>query len=209
MKKLISFYFLLFISLFFASSVFSATWIVQVSDFSFSPSNLNVSVGDSIKWQWLNGIHTTTSTNIPAGAPVWDEPMTVSNQTFIYVVTVPGPYDYQCTPHSFNMTGSFTANPIGIKNEGSKIPAAFNLYQNYPNPFNPVTEIRFDLPKSLFVNLTVFNIVGGNVEVLINENLEAGTYSVDWNASQYPSGIYFYKFSSGDFVQTRKMILVK
>ncbi len=199
--------FILFI--FYANTASSSTWVVQVADFAFSPSNLSVSVGDSIKWQWVSGIHTTTSANIPAGANGWDSPITISNQTFIYVVPAPGTYQYVCTPHAPAMSGSFTATPIGIKNEGSSIPSGYKLHQNFPNPFNPVTEIQLDIPKSSFVNLTVYDIVGKLAEVLVNGNLEAGSYSVEWNASQYPSGIYFYQLSTGNFIQTRKMILAK
>ena len=209
MIKLNSFISILIFSLFLTGSVFSTTWIVQVSNFSFSPANLNVNVGDSVKWQWLNGDHTTTSTNVPAGASTWNSLITGTNQSFIYVVSVPGNYQYVCTPHAPGMSGSFTANPIGIKYEGNNIPEAFKLFQNYPNPFNPVTNIKFDIPKSSFVELTVFNLLGSKVEVLVSRVLEAGNYTVDWDASQYTSGIYFYKINAGNFSQTKKMTLIK
>lgn len=91
----------------------------------------------------------------------------------------------------------------------SEIPATFNLSQNYPNPFNPVTEIRFDIPSSEFVTIKIFDALGREISILVNEELKAGKYETSWDASKYPSGIYFYKISSGDFTETRKMILVK
>jgi len=209
MIKLNSFISILIFSLFLTGSVFSTTWVVQVSNFSFTPANLSVSVGDSIKWQWLTGDHTTTSTSVPAGASSWDAIINGTNQTHIYVVAVSGQYSYVCTPHSPGMAGSFTASPIGIKSEGNNVPEAFKLFQNYPNPFNPVTNIKFDIPKSSFVELTVFNLLGSKVEVLVSRVLEAGSYTVDWDASQYTSGIYFYKMNAGNISQTRKMTLIK
>ena len=102
-----------------------------------------------------------------------------------------------------------TGNVVRIINIGSEISKEFSLYQNYPNPFNPTTNIRFDLPKSGSVKLVVFDALGREVATLVNEKLAPGTYEVDWNASQYPSGVYFYKLIAGDYVETKKMLLVK
>jgi len=188
----------------------STTWTVNVQDFFFSPANLpNVVVGDTIKWQWINGDHTTTSVTVPTGAATWDEPLQAGNQTFIYVVTTAGNYHYKCTPHFPGMEGFFEANIIGITPISSEVPNRFSLSQNYPNPFNPVTDIKFDIAAATNVKLTVMNMLGQEVEVLVNQNLSAGTYKADWNASNYPSGIYFYKLEAGDFVDVKKMILVK
>lgn len=100
-------------------------------------------------------------------------------------------------------------NPIGIKPIGGNVPKVFALRQNYPNPFNPVTNIEFDLPRSEFVRLIIFNTLGQEVKTLVNEKKEAGSYRVDFDASNLPSGAYFYRITAGDFVQTNKMILVK
>ena len=98
---------------------------------------------------------------------------------------------------------------IGIKNISSEIPSEFSLSQNYPNPFNPTTNIRFDLPKNGFVKLILFDALGREVATLVNEKLTPGTYDVNWNGSSYTSGVYYYKLIAGDFVETRKMILIK
>lgn len=197
-------------SLIFASSTYGTTWNVSVSDFVFTPANLNVTVGDTIKWQWVSGIgHTTTSITVPAGAAAWNEPINSTNQTYRYVVTVAGSYHYKCTPHFPGMEGFITAVPIGIKSEEGKLPNTYKLYQNYPNPFNPVTDIKFELPKSSFVKLTVFDLLGGEVEVLVRQQLNAGSYVVDWDASRYSSGIYFYKLQTDGYSAIKKMTLIK
>lgn len=98
---------------------------------------------------------------------------------------------------------------IGITPISTEIPASYRLEQNYPNPFNPVTNIKFSVPKSGIVKMSVYDVSGREVAVLVNETLSAGTYSADFDASVFASGVYFYKLSSGDFVQTKKMVLVK
>jgi photosystem II stability/assembly factor-like uncharacterized protein len=99
--------------------------------------------------------------------------------------------------------------PVGVQPINSNVPSAYQLGQNYPNPFNPSTKISFSLPKSDFVKLTVFDLLGREVTSLVKEELKPGTYEVDWNASNYPSGVYFYKLTSGNYTETKKMILLK
>ncbi|MGH2576022.1 MAG: agmatine deiminase family protein [Ignavibacteria bacterium] len=104
----------------------------------------------------------------------------------------------------FNILG-----PTGISINGNTIPGRYRLYQNYPNPFNPTTNINFDIPKSSFVKLVVYDILGREVTVLINENLNAGSYKYEWNASNLTSGVYFYKLQTEEFKDVRKIILIK
>lgn len=99
-------------------------------------------------------------------------------------------------------------NPIGIINISS-IAENFSLSQNYPNPFNPVTKIKFDLPESAYASLIVYDVSGKLVSTLVNEKLNEGVYEARWNAENFSSGIYFYRFSSGSFSETMKMVLVK
>jgi PKD repeat protein len=122
---------------------------------------------------------------------------------------------------AYNGVDSLTSNTflitlvrstIGIQVISTEIPGRFELYSNYPNPFNPVTKIRFDVPNfngEGIVNITVYDILGKQTAVLVNKHLKAGKYETDWDASHFPSGIYFYRITTGDFTQTRKMILVK
>ena len=101
-----------------------------------------------------------------------------------------------------------TSHTIGIANENS-VPGEFSLGQNYPNPFNPVTNIKFSIPKDGFVKLAVYDVIGNEVDVLVNGNMQTGSHSISWNAERFSSGIYFCKLVSGSFSQTRKMLLVK
>ncbi|MBE2281497.1 MAG: T9SS type A sorting domain-containing protein [Ignavibacteriaceae bacterium] len=89
------------------------------------------------------------------------------------------------------------------------VPHSFLLHQNYPNPFNPSTEIRFDVPKFSLIKLIVYDFLGKEVAELVNEELHEGEYSVEWNAENFSSGVYFYKLISDNFTETRKMILMK
>jgi subtilisin-like proprotein convertase family protein len=100
-------------------------------------------------------------------------------------------------------------NITGVSNVSNEIPGKYNLSQNYPNPFNPVTKISFALPKSGLVTLKVYDVLGKEVETLVNEVKTAGTYSVDFNASKYSSGAYFYKIETNGFADVKKMMLVK
>ena len=96
----------------------------------------------------------------------------------------------------------------------NQLPHAFNLYNNYPNPFNPVTTLRYDLPEDALVNITIYDIMGRIVRTLINSQQNAGFKSIQWNAtndagSPLSAGLYLYKVQTDNFVQTRKMILLK
>lgn len=96
----------------------------------------------------------------------------------------------------------------------SGLPDNFRLAQNYPNPFNPTTTIKFTLPKSSHVRLTVFNVMGQQIQVLADRSLSAGTHTIDWdgsdsNGSRAASGIYYYRLETDDYSQTKEMILVK
>ncbi len=98
---------------------------------------------------------------------------------------------------------------IGVQQINTSLPDKFYLEQNYPNPFNPNTNIEFSLPKNSFVKLKVFDLLGREIANLVNENLSAGSYKYDFNASALTSGIYFYKLETENFSETRKMVLVK
>lgn len=89
------------------------------------------------------------------------------------------------------------------------IPISFLLEQNYPNPFNPITKIKFDIAKSSFVRIVIFDILGRVINILANQNLEAGRYEIDFNASNLPSGVYFYKLITDNFSESKKMVLIK
>ncbi len=104
--------------------------------------------------------------------------------------------------------------PIGISGNTGKVPHNFFLYQNYPNPFNPVTKIKFDIPptqgiEKQNVRLVIYDILGKEISLIVNEKLNAGSFEFVFDASGIPSGVYFYKLTSGAYSNTKKMILIK
>ncbi|MEP6684001.1 MAG: T9SS type A sorting domain-containing protein [Parafilimonas sp.] len=106
MKRILS---AITICILFTMKAYSFTQIVTVQNHVFTPSNFTINLGDTIKWTWLNGSHTTTSLTIPAGAATWDHPINSSSTSFTYVPSKPGAYNYKCTPHfAMGMQGSFT-----------------------------------------------------------------------------------------------------
>jgi hypothetical protein len=110
---------------------------------------------------------------------------------------------------NIKLTGYQTSPLTGVIGNNSIIPSVYSLEQNYPNPFNPVTQIKYSLPKEGLVKITVFDVLGRVVKNLINEVKPAGYYSVEFNGSELPSGIYLYRMESGYFTDTRKLTLVK
>lgn len=139
-------------------------------------------------------------------------------------ITYSSPGIYQVTLVSSNAFGSDTLirtcyinvqNETGISTIGNEIPLKCSLEQNYPNPFNPMTKIKFEIPLSRGVSegrgvsLKVYDLLGEQVDELVNEELRPGTYEYDWDASAYSSGVYFYTLTSGEFKETKKMLLIK
>ncbi len=122
-----------------------------------------------------------------------------------------------CILNNYMFAGTYTGGVfkrplselIGIQPISSEVPSQFSLSQNYPNPFNPSTIIRFNIKDSRLTTLKMFDILGRKITTLVNEKLSPGTYEVEWNASNYSSGVYYYKLVSGDYTDTKKMVLVK
>ena len=88
-------------------------------------------------------------------------------------------------------------------------PKKCSVSQNYPNPFNPTTTFEFSIPRSLFAHLSIYNLLGEKVAVVVDEQLPAGTHHVRWDASDQPSGVYFYRLQAGEFVETRRLVLLR
>lgn len=105
--------------------------------------------------------------------------------------------------------GGGTGHTIGINQVSTEVPSEFKLYQNYPNPFNPETKIKFQVPKEGIVELKIYDVLGSEVETIVNDQFTPGTYEVSFNASKYPSGIYFYMLQYGNTIQSNKMMLIK
>ena len=101
-----------------------------------------------------------------------------------------------------------TIPAVGINDQANQL-LTFKLEQNYPNPFNPTTNFQYSIASRQFVNLKIFNVLGQEIETLVNEEKPAGNYEVEFNAANLPSGVYFYRIQAGSFNQVRKMLLIK
>jgi hypothetical protein len=94
-------------------------------------------------------------------------------------------------------------------NEEASLPTQYALHQNYPNPFNPATVIAFDVPATVHVTLSIFDLLGREVAMLVDGVENVGRHEVRWNATDFAGGVYYCRLQAGDFVQVRKLLLVK
>ncbi len=166
---------------------FSTVHVINQTGFTFSPSNLTVNVGDVIRWVWSNDAHTTTSKTIPAGAQTWDSPLTTSQRTFEYTVTVAGTYTYVCIPHeSMGMGGSFTAVATTTVEENI-LAKDFSIYPN---------------PASTFINITTVmkgevvlsDLLGKTLKKLKINELPINNDAYKLDLSELNNGIYIITF---------------
>jgi hypothetical protein len=136
---------------------------------------------------------------------------TTETQSYSYIDKnlTPGIYNYRLEQIDFDGSMSISGELIAHLT----VPETFNLYQNYPNPFNPTTVIGFQLPKDNYVSLKVYDILGNEITTLINEEKSAGLHTIefDWgsNNNDLSSGVYFYRLQAGDYIDTKKMILLR
>ncbi len=119
-----------------------------------------------------------------------------------------GTYMY-LADYDYNVVSVWKASASSVQKEEGVNPETFELTQNYPNPFNPTTNIKFSIPKRSFVTLKVYDVVGREVATLVNQEKEAGTYNVKFNASNLASGMYIYTLTTGNFTSSKKMVLMK
>ncbi|MBK8383862.1 MAG: T9SS type A sorting domain-containing protein [Ignavibacteria bacterium] len=126
------------------------------------------------------------------------------NQTFTSALSIDN-IDILIT---VNLTG-YSNNTIGVSTITQQLPFEYSLSQNYPNPFNPATKINYELRVTNYVSIIVYDILGNKISDLISKKQNAGRHSVNFNASDLPSGVYYCKIISGDFTETRKMMLLK
>ncbi|MBS4064561.1 MAG: T9SS type A sorting domain-containing protein, partial [Chitinophagaceae bacterium] len=115
---------------------------------------------------------------------------------------------YVCSKNGLYRTPNSVVTEVK-NNESNKLPARYQLKQNYPNPFNPVTTINYSLPKSGVVSLKIYDILGREIKTLVNEEKSVGNYSIKFDGSNLSNGVYFYRIQTGDFSQTKKLILLK
>ncbi|MCB0728097.1 MAG: T9SS type A sorting domain-containing protein [Ignavibacteriae bacterium] len=160
----------------------------------FNPEVLNLKISDDPFFKSTLGISN--------GVRIPDEPC----QKFWFVYNKDSADSgYPSTIYGISYTNCLTE----IHQNNLSLTENFFLTQNYPNPFNPETHLEFGIPELGFVSLKIYDVLGNEVAALVNETKQAGSYSLEWNATNFPSGIYFYKLTSGNFSEVKRMMLLK
>ncbi|WP_028980901.1 T9SS type A sorting domain-containing protein [Sporocytophaga myxococcoides] len=201
----------IFTALLFSLVIFSSNAAIHVvlvgqSGNKFAPINLNVIVGDTIRFKWVSGFHTTTSTSIPAAAQSWDAVIAKSGDEFDYIVKTEGEYSYECTPHAaMGMLGSFTATQsvTGIADQHTSIKESANIS---PNPATDQTTLTFNADIAFNGSLRVYD----NNGIMISEEklkVGKGENSIMINTSSLKPGLYYVNLlNKEDAFLVKKMI---
>jgi hypothetical protein len=152
-------------------------------------------------------LYEVIDTTISSGAYAWDifYDLPVANDYQIKIISLSVDTLYDMSSGQFSVIDT----TLSIDAEDQLVFSSYKLEKNYPNPFNPTTTIGYQLPAVSQVKLSIYNLLGQKVATLVNEWQQAGQYQVSWNASGFPSGIYYYRIVAGEFQQIRKMILLK
>jgi hypothetical protein len=196
-----------------ASSTTNYTFSVSRSSGTFSTGGIDVAVSSGTL-----GIGTSTGIKILSGEVVQSAKFTsATTKTFTYTApSTAGTITMACTgaagsnPPAWNNSPNKTIvvrTASGVEN--NKTPVSFSLSQNYPNPFNPVTKINYSVAKAGNVKITVYDILGNEIQTIVNHKHENGNYSADFDGSKLSSGTYIYKIETGDFSEVKKMTLIK
>jgi len=180
------------------STKYIGTGGVRIHDIKFLNNNIGYAVGD--KGTIL------MSTNEGEN---WYLQPSPSDYRFSSISMVDNDISYIGGIGSVILCSTNGGNPVGIEQVENYIPTLFSISQNYPNPFNPVTHLEFGISDLGFVSLKVYDILGKEVKTLVKEIKPAGNYRVEFDGSNFASGVYFYRLESGDFVQTKRMVLIK
>ena len=157
---------------------------------------------------WYDGVSVVSFPAPPGGVPQWGGLPNSSINDF-EVLDIPGGYELWMSCLGRGIAVLTVDLGITSIDDKKNLPKNFELSQNYPNPFNPTTKISFSIPSQTFVSLKVYDILGGEVATLVNEEKPAGTFEVIFNASSIASGTFFYKLQVGSFFETKKMLLLK
>jgi hypothetical protein len=196
---------------------FFQEWIYGENEPTYSVGWSNTSLGGNQYRIDLNISQITNSNPAFFTMPVQIKINTSAGDTIVTVFNNQQEQDFDIivngepTSIVFDPENWILKNPVNIvTNIGDQNqPDDFSMEQNYPNPFNPTTKIKYQIAKAGFVNLQVYDVLGNEVATLINKEMQAGSYEVEFDASILPSGIYYYTLNAGEFSQTKKMILLK
>jgi plastocyanin len=208
-----NFWFIFILTIFVSYRSVSVTHTIVNSGFSFSPSTLTINLGDTVKFV-LASIHDAREVS----QTTWNANGTTSKGGFetpfggrTVLLTQTGTHYYVCVPHaSSGMKGQIVVNSSSdVQTFGNNVPFSYNLAQNFPNPFNPTTQISFSLLQKSHVILKIYNAIGTEIATLLDADIQAGTHEINWVPKSLPSGVYFYRMKTAEFVDTKRMVLLK
>jgi hypothetical protein len=175
----------------------------------------DVAIGLNILTFLTNGFYTFVGSPTPyrlgrirfnINPPLYSDTMRFRVPPTIYPTVV---YD-SLTQLVYNVTYTTGPEPpANINGLNDNLPKEFRLYQNFPNPFNPITSIKFDVPRLTFVKIKVYDVLGKEVSELVNMDMEAGRYEVNWDGTNLASGIYFYRLQTKNYTETKIMLIIK
>ena len=201
MKKIVLAFIVLAVT--FSSQLSATVHIVNQQGTTFSPADFTVIVGDTVRFQWNNGSHNTVSTDVPAGAAIWNSPLNSGNQSFEYEVTVAGSYAYVCTFHT-GQDGVFTAEaaPNSVQNVQR---AAIEM--NVRTSANGNLTVHVMNASGDQATLTMLDITGREVATLHQGVIATDDFVIRQDVSSFQRGIYFVRFQEGARVSTRKVLV--
>ena len=163
------------------------------------------------KWNWISGGFSTTTGKGDIHHVISSGPFSIpSNETQIVAFAIAAGEnltDFENVVDAAKTKWEIIRGTLNVSE--NNLPTKFSLKQNYPNPFNPNTKIKYEIAKSGFVSLKIYDVLGREIKTLVNENKNVGTYEIDFDANNLNSGIYFYKLTTNNFSEMKKMILVK
>ena len=189
------------------ANTYARIFVVTVQNYSFTPDAIaEVAVGDTIRWNWTSGDHTTTSTTIPVGAATWDNPMTSGNPSFDYKVTVAGVYNYKCKFHGAGgMVAAFTASTVtGIADNT----AIFGNFLLSPNPASESVRVSFSPSNTFKGSVKLFDLLGNNLWKS-EAAFVAGLNLTEINLAYIPKGVYFVALSDSKNNMVVKRLIIR
>ncbi len=193
---------------------------ISVLNNSLSPLGTTVMAGDSVRWTWeLGGVPHTIAAD-PSSPKQWNSG-TSSSTGFEFVLQFTsadgaGPFPYSCLVHPLDMVDTIFMTVATDINDDlpQELPDSYSISQNYPNPFNLSTTIRYTLPARSQVTISIYNVMGQKVNTIVEGSKSAGSHTVYWDGADkagkvVSSGVYFYRLQAGDFVESKRMLLLK
>lgn len=204
MNRIFTFFIPLLFAILSSTVAHATTHVVSQTGVSFEPHNLNVVVGDIIRWEWSSSVHNTISTTVPEGAATWNGALDPQHMSFEYTVTVPGDYTYHCSFHAATMVGTFTATTVASVKPVLSSNRDLVVGQEWGTRN---IHVRVASGQAMEAAIRVYDITGKVLETMHKGMLSSEEQKLVLDASAWSRGIYFVRLETPDLVITRKVLL--